>query len=234
MADLDLREVARRGQQDGDHDERGGVDVERGGDPDRGDQQAREGGAADAGDGEADVHHRVALAQQTGGLEHGRHGAAREPAAGDGQRAVDERQCEDEREQEVAVGDEPDRGERGGLDHVQQRQDPPQRELVHARGQQRRQQRRQELRGDEDRSGRRDRLSAVVDQHGQSDDADGITDLVDRVGGQQPSEGTHAERSETPPRHTSRLYPLAGLPRQWTNVRFLRACRRGVCVKSVR
>ena len=123
---------------------------------------------------------------------------------------------------------QPERGEDSRLEHVQQRQDPPQRELVDAGRQQRREQRRQELRGDEDRRRRSDGLGAVVDQHGQRDDADGVADLVDRVGRQQPSERTHAERSETPPRHTTALYPLARRTGDWTNVRSVYARMRDV------
>ena len=109
--DLDGREVRRGGEQHRDHEERRGVDVERRRDAHGADQQAGERGAADGGDREADVHHRVALAQQAGGLQDGRHGAAREPAAGDRQRAVDQRQDEHEPEHEVAVGDQAERGE---------------------------------------------------------------------------------------------------------------------------
>ena len=113
------------------------------------------------------------------------------------------------------------------------RQDPAQRELVHPSRQQGCDQRRQELRGKEDRRRGRYGLGAVVHQHGQSDDADGVPDLVDRVGRQQPPERTDAERSEPPPRHTLGLYPLARRTEDWTNVRSKRACTRGIGVKSL-
>jgi hypothetical protein len=209
------------------------VDIERRGEPDRADEQTRERGAADGREREADVHHRVALAQQRHGLQDRGHGAAREPAARDGKGAVNECQRKHESEQELAGGDEAERRERGGLEHVDDREHPPKRQLVDARRQQRRDQRGKELRRDEDGCGGRDRPGAVVDQHGQCDDADGVPDLVDRIGGQQASERTHAERSETPPRHLHPLYPLDRGAGEWTNVRSLRARTRPFCVKSV-
>ena len=112
---LGVREIARDEQDDRDHGERRRVDQQRGREAEHRDQPARQRGAEDRRDREAEVHQRVALAEQVLGLQQHAYGAAREPAAGDGERAVDRAQQEHERQEEaIAAGQQRQDGEDAG------------------------------------------------------------------------------------------------------------------------
>jgi len=155
--------------------------------------------ATDRGHGEADVHQRVALLQETSRLQDRRNRATRKSPAGDGESAVEQPESEDEREEERTVGDHRQRRERGGFHDVERRKAAPQRQLIESGGQRGRDERRQELRGDEERCCGRNRLRLVVDEYRKRHDADGVPELVDRIRSQQPAEGPYGQWCKAPP-----------------------------------
>ena len=114
---LGLGEVLGRGQDDRDRREGGGVDQQRDRHAPERDQPARQRRAEDRGGGEAEVHQRVALADQVLRLQQHADRPARQAAPGDRQRAVQQAEREHERQEEaVPVGHERQRGERQRLD----------------------------------------------------------------------------------------------------------------------
>ena len=114
---LGLGEVLGGGQDDRDRRERRGVDEQRDRHAPERDQPARERRAEHRGGGEAEVHQRVALADQVLRLQQHPDRTARQAAAGDRQRAVQQAEREHERQEEaVPVRQEGQRGERQRLD----------------------------------------------------------------------------------------------------------------------
>ena len=110
------------------------------------------------GEGKADVHQRVALLEQAGRLQDARHRSAREAAARDRQRAIQQAERQHEWQKEVAAGDQRQCGERGRTGQVQTGKASPERCLVEPRGQRGSDERRQELGREEETRGRRDGL----------------------------------------------------------------------------
>jgi hypothetical protein len=174
--------------------------VEEGGrEPDARDEQARERRPADGGHREADVQQRVALLEQAGRLEHGADRSAGQPAPRYGERAVDEREQQHERQHERLVGEHRQRHEHDGLAEVDRREAAAQRHLVEPRGERGREQRGQELAHDEERRGGRDVLRPVVHEDGERDDAHGVAQLVQRVRREQATERPYPQRCKAPP-----------------------------------
>ena len=118
------------------------------------DQQAGQRGAADRRDREAEVHQRVALAEQALGLQQRRRPRrASAPRAGDRERAVDQRRAASTSgEQEGSpCASSASSGEHDRLDDVERRQRRAQRRAGRGARSGRREQRREELRDEEER-----------------------------------------------------------------------------------
>ena len=178
------RQVAIRSGDDG---EGRGVDGEGGLDADLLDEQAAEGGAADARDGEADVQQPVAGPELARGLQDGVDGAAGEPARGEHEDAVDQREREHERQRE-RPREQRQEAEADGLADVERGEHAPQRELVQAGRQRGRRERGDELRRDEQRRRGERVLGLAVHEDRERDETDVVADRVQRVGGEQPPE----------------------------------------------
>jgi hypothetical protein len=189
------RQVPAGGEDGGDDRERRGVHRERGRRPERVHEHPAQRRAADAGDGEADVEQAVALPQQPRWLQHPVDHPARQPTRGEHEHAVDQGEHQHCRQRE-GRGHPRQQGEQRSLAHVQGGQHRARRQLVEPRGEGGRQERRQELHGDEQRR-RGERIRGLgVDEHRQRDEADVVADRVQRVGGEEPPEGGGAEGME--------------------------------------
>ena len=193
-----IREVAARREDDRDDGEARRVDAQRGRDAERVDEQSAERGAADARRGEADVEERVSLSQQAFWLQHGVHRSARDASRGEHQGAVEERE-QQHRDEREGLREQRERREDERLAQVDRGEDLPELELVDMSREHRRDERGEELRGDEER-GRRERvLGLAVDEQSERDEPDVVADRVRRVREKQPAEGRHAKGFQISP-----------------------------------
>ena len=122
----------------------------------------------------------------------------------------DQVEGENQREHEIAAGDQCQRGEDQCLGHIQAWQTASDRQLVEPCGECGREQGGEELRGEEEHRGWHRRLGAVVNEHRQRDDADAVPELIERVREQESAERPDSHRCEAPPhgRHRSPLVAL--------------------------
>ena len=158
------------------------------------DEQAAERGPADARRREADVEQRVPLAQQRSRLQDGVHRAARDAPGREHQHAVDEREQRAPGASKNYLRQQREQEEDERLAEVDRGQHLAQPQLVDPRRQGGRDERGQELRGDEERR-RRERIPRLAeDEQRERDEPDVVADRVRRVREKQPPEGRHAQR----------------------------------------